>query len=117
MILPTVKTVSKSIDIGDGAFELVLVGHKFDNGLIVYLYDDTPRLGSVSAGMPLGEISERYTLFQGKQGEISDTVSLTMSKKTGALVYCFVNISKPELTKPEIIRSLIDEYFQKSSVD
>lgn len=84
---------------------------EYDNGLFVTLYDNLPRLGSMTLAYPLGNNVEIHSIFIGKSNQFADAIAMIISKHTNKLVYGSINVSDESQISLNLIKSLIDQYF------
>jgi len=96
---------------------LSLFAVKLENASMLFIYDQSPKFGSLSVAIPTDNFTESRELFGGKQGLLSSAMGEIFSKRIGKGVYCSVNISD-ELKIPEgILIQLVNELSHKFNDD
>lgn len=113
MDIPEIRTYHHAFEYNEEEILLVLNVLKFENGYFTYIYDNKPKLGSISVAFQIEKQSDRYQLFSGNQGELADTIAIILSKKLNAMVYCSININHPELAKREKIKLVLDKFIDE----
>jgi hypothetical protein len=102
------------------------VGHKehsnvylhvveFENGIFVSIYEENPRLGSISLSYPVGENVDRYSVFTGKHGQYVDALTMLLSKRKKTLALGSVNIKEDSSVTLDTIKQLVTMYTSQVS--
>ena len=108
---PQVVTTSIKIPINDNEeTEIILHSQKYLNGVFVSIYENDPKLGSISVGYPLGESFERYQLFSGKHSDLADGLSLLLAKRLNTMVYGSVIVGNDTPLNHTVMKELINQY-------
>ena len=107
--LPVVKTVNMSIQ---EDMTLFMVAIEFDNAIQVSVYENTPRMGSLSLAYPLEDIINTQVIFSGRDESFASALAQIISKRKNRMVYGSVFLGRDTVVSLEILKSLIDKYLE-----
>tara|TARA_B100000287_G_scaffold134877_1_gene126856 strand:+ start:1736 stop:2059 length:324 start_codon:yes stop_codon:yes gene_type:complete len=101
-------TVSEIIVDNEDEIEIFLTLVIYQNAIQISLYDDLPKLGSMSLAYPINDFIDQISLFTGKHEELSATLSTLLAKKTNRIIYASVNLKEHIKVDHKIINKMID---------
>ena len=105
---PRIITVSEIIGHNEEEIEIFLTLIIYQNAIQISLYDNLPKLGSMSLSYPINDFIDQIALFTGKHEELSATLSTLLAKKTNRIIYASVNLSERIKVDHKIINKMID---------
>lgn len=109
---PTTKHYDKVIKTDVSEFTLNLFIVEYSNAIQVAIYDGKPSLGSMSFGFMQGDLNQHLEIFTGKHNQFSNALALILSKRTEKIIYASVNLSDNIIVELEMIKDLLENYFQ-----
>ena len=105
---PRIMTASEIIVDNEDEIEIFLTLVIYQNAIQISLYDDLPKLGSMSLAYPINDFIDQIPLFTGKHEELSATLSTLLAKKTNRIIYASVNLKEHIKVDHKIINKMID---------
>ena len=105
---PRIITVSEIIRQNEEEIKIFLTSIIYQNAIQVSLYENPPKLGSMSLAYPINDFIDQFSLFAGKHEELSATLSTMLAKKTNLMIYASVNLSERINVDHKIINKMID---------
>lgn len=109
--LPKIKFYTKTI--GDKK-EFTLYFHlvEYVNAIFVSIYNDIPRLGSMSMAYQIEDNVDTFSIFTGNNNQFANAVAMILSKKKNKLVYGSVHLNSKLNISLDVFRELIDLYLR-----
>jgi len=108
--IPTVDIISRSVPTAEGNNTIYLSIVTYSNAIQAALYDNAPKLGSMSLAYPVMKKVERQTIFKGKDDQLAHALALILANTTKKIVYASVNIKEHTVVTNELIREMIAEF-------
>ncbi|MCE7737182.1 MAG: hypothetical protein GPJ54_20005 [Candidatus Heimdallarchaeota archaeon] len=107
---PIIKTVDLLVQDG---LTIFLVAIEYENAIQVSVYDNIPRLGSLSLAYPLKDIVNVQVIFSGRDESYASAIAQILAKKKNKMVYGSVFLERNSVVSLDILKSLIDKYLEK----
>lgn len=111
-LTPGFRYYETTITVDEEEVRLGLSIVEFDNAIIASLYDNRPKLGSLSISYQISDNIERHVLFSGKNEELASALCMMITKKSKTMVYGSVNVSPSFPLQLEHITALLEPYFK-----
>lgn len=108
--LPTMKTVG--LPVQDG-LTIFLVAIEYENAIQVSVYDNIPKLGSLSLAYPMQDgFINLQVIFSGRHESFASATAQIISKRKNKMVYGSVFFGRDTIITLDILKSLIDKYLE-----
>ncbi len=109
--LPKIKFYAKTIgDKNDFTLYFHLVEYK--NAIFASIYNDIPRLGSMTMAYQIEDNVDTFPIFTGNNNQFANALAMILSKKKNKLVYGSVHLNTELNIGLDVFRELIDLYLR-----